>query len=104
MKEKIRKEYLRTAHLIFKSELSGKNKLHALGNQAVPVTEYSFGIIGWTKAEIQKMDRITSVLHIDEIVRQIVKSDTGRINQTKCIIKETENILKKTPQKFRRHK
>lgn len=62
MKEKIRKEYLRRLRLILKSELSGKNKLHAIGNLAVPVAEYSFGIIDWTKAELQELDRRTRKL------------------------------------------
>lgn len=62
MKNKIKKEYLRRARLILKSQLTGKNKIQALGNLAVPVVEYSFGIVTWTKQEIQELDRKTRKL------------------------------------------
>ena len=45
MKEKIRKEYLRRVRLILRTELNGKNKIEAVNSLAVPVVQYSFGII-----------------------------------------------------------
>ena len=45
MKEKIRKEYLRRVRLILRTELIGRNKMEAVNSLAVPVVQYSFGII-----------------------------------------------------------
>ena len=45
MEEKIRKEYLRRVRLILRTELNGRNKIEAVNSLAVPVVQYSFGII-----------------------------------------------------------
>lgn len=42
-----------------KSELTGKNKLSAIGSLAVPVLAYSFGILNWIGGEIQQLHRKT---------------------------------------------
>lgn len=57
MKEKVRKEYHRQVRLILGTELNAKNKMQAINSLAVPVPQYSFGIIDWREAEIQDMDR-----------------------------------------------
>lgn len=62
MKEKIRKEYIRRTRLLLNSELSGRNKFRAIGSLAVPVVEYSLGIIDWTLEEIRSLDRKTRKL------------------------------------------
>ncbi|XP_047501775.1 uncharacterized protein LOC125047544 [Penaeus chinensis] len=62
MKEKIRKEYYRRVRLILDTELNAKNKMHAINSLAVPVPQYSFGIIDWREIEIQEMDRKTRKL------------------------------------------
>jgi len=48
--------------LVFGTELSVKNKIHATGSLAVPVLEYSFGIVNWHQEELQKLDRKTRKL------------------------------------------
>ena len=41
----------------FGQELSAKNKIQTTESLAVPVLKYSFGIIHWCQAELQKLDR-----------------------------------------------
>lgn len=62
MKEKIRKEYLRRVRLILRTELNGKNKIEAFNSIAVPVVQYSFGIIDWKISELKKIDTKTRKL------------------------------------------
>ena len=62
MKEKIRKEYLRRVRLILRTELNGKNKIEAVNSLAVPVVQYSFGIIDWKISELKKIDTKTRKL------------------------------------------
>ena len=45
------------AEISFRHKLSVKNKIQATGSLAVPVLKYSFGIINWCQAELQKLDR-----------------------------------------------
>jgi hypothetical protein len=44
------------------TELSAKNKIHAIGALLVPVFRYSFGIINWRQEELRKLDRKTRKL------------------------------------------
>ena len=62
MKEKIRKEYLRRVRLILRTELNGKNKIEAVNSLAVPVVQYSLGIIDWKISELKKIDAKTRKL------------------------------------------
>ena len=62
MKEKIRKEYNRRVRLILRTELNGRNKIEAINSLAVPVLQYSFGIIDWKISELKKIDPKTSKL------------------------------------------
>jgi hypothetical protein len=39
------------------TELSAKNKIQVVGELAVPVLRYSFGIINWHQEELRKLDR-----------------------------------------------
>jgi len=61
-KEKLKKEYLRRLRLVLGTELSGQNKIQAIGSLAVPVLRYSFGIVNWHQEELQKLDRKTRKL------------------------------------------
>jgi len=61
-KGKLKKEYLRRLRLVLGTELSAKNKIHAIGSLAVPVLRYSFGIVNWHQEELQKLDRKTRKL------------------------------------------
>jgi hypothetical protein len=45
--------------MILKSELKARNKITAIGELAVPVLRYSFGIINWRLDEIKQIDRKT---------------------------------------------
>ena len=56
MKGKIRKECLRWAGLILKTELNSKNKITAINSLAVPVVIYSFNIVNWNPSELRKLD------------------------------------------------
>ena len=62
MKEKIRKEYNRRVRSILRTELSGRNKMEAINSLAVPVVQYSFGIIDWKISELKKIDTKTRKL------------------------------------------
>ena len=56
-KEKIQKEYFRRLKTILKSKLNGGNTIKAINTRAVSIVRYRAGIIDWTKAELQHMDR-----------------------------------------------
>ena len=62
MKEKVRKEDLRRVRLILITELNGRNKPEAVNSLAVPVVQYSFGIIVWNISELKKIDTKTRKL------------------------------------------
>ena len=62
MKEKIRKEYNRKVRSILRTELNGRNKMEAINSLAVPVVQYSFGIIDWKISELKKIDTNTGKL------------------------------------------
>lgn len=62
MKERIRREYYRRVRLVLQSALNSRNKISAIGSLAVPVAEYSFGLVDWTEQEIRTMDRKTRKL------------------------------------------
>ena len=62
MKEKIRKEYYRRIRLILRTELNRRNKMEAINSLAVPVVQYSFGVIDWKISEIKKIDTKTRKL------------------------------------------
>jgi hypothetical protein len=64
-KEKLKKEHLRRLRLVLSTDLSAKNKIKAIGSLAVPVTKYSFGIVDWHQAELQKLDRKTRKLLVE---------------------------------------
>ena len=55
MKEKIRKKYNRRVRSILRTELNGRNKIEAINSLAVPVVQYSFGIIYWKISELKKI-------------------------------------------------
>ena len=57
MKLKFRAEHLCRLKLIMKSKLHGRNKIEAINTWAVSLLRYGAGIIGWTKEDLQKMDR-----------------------------------------------
>ena len=59
MKERFTKEYKRRIKLILKSNLNSRNAISAMNIWAVAVMRYGAGIVKWTKAELEKLDRQT---------------------------------------------
>jgi hypothetical protein len=62
MKVKLSTEFKKRVRTVLKTELNGKNKITAINAFAIPVLSYSFGIINWTIAELQNLDRKTRKL------------------------------------------
>ena len=59
MKDIFRNMYMRRLKLVMKSKLNGRNKIKAGNTWAVSLLQYGGGVIGWTKEELQSMDRKT---------------------------------------------
>ena len=55
-KESILQVYLKRLSVIWKSLLSGPRKVRATNSFCVPVLSYGFGIIPWTKKEVEQFD------------------------------------------------
>ena len=56
MKQKILTTFKKRVKSILKSELNSKNIMIAIGEYAVPVMSYTYGIINWTEEEIKNAD------------------------------------------------
>ena len=84
MKEKIRKEYNRRVRLILRTELNGRNKIEAINSLAVPVVQYSFGIIDWKMSELKKINTKTrKLLNMHKMLHP--KADVERLYKTAAI-------------------
>ena len=59
MKIRLQNEYYRRLKRILKSKLNGKNLIMAVNTWAVSVLRYGAGVINWTKAELESIDRKT---------------------------------------------
>ena len=103
MKESFRKEYLRRTKVIMKSKLNGKNKIKAMNTWAVSSIRYGAGIIKWTVAELDEMDRKTRKImtinkefhpksDVDRLYVTRSKGGRGLIGCKSCVITE-ENSL-----------
>ena len=57
MKIRLQNEYYRRLKRILKSKLNGKNVTMAVNTWAVSVLRYGTGVINWTKAELESIDR-----------------------------------------------
>ena len=78
MKEKIRKEYLWRVRLIQRTDLNGRNKIEAVNSFAVPVVQYSLGIIDWKISELKKIETKTrKLLNMNKMLRP--KVDVERL-------------------------
>ena len=58
-KEKVTKEYYRRVRKVWQSELYSRNKVMAYNTFAVPVLVPTFGILDWTKKEVDDIDTKT---------------------------------------------
>ena len=56
MKKKILTTFKKRVKSILKTELNSKNIMIAIGEYAVPVISYTFGIINWTEEEVKNAD------------------------------------------------
>ena len=62
MKENIRKWYYRRIRLVLKTKLNSKNCIDAVNILSVPVVQYSFNIINWNIADLNRLDTKTCKL------------------------------------------
>ena len=56
IKDVWKKEFYRRNRTVWKSLLSASNKVKAFNSVCVGVLSYSFGVINWTKVELEEMD------------------------------------------------
>ena len=59
MREKLKKEYYRRLRMILSTELSSPNRIMAINSLVIPVLSYSFGVVNWSKTDVQGIDRKT---------------------------------------------
>ena len=62
VKKKAASEYTKRARKVLKSKLNGGNSIRAINSWAVPVIRYTAGIVDWTQAELEDLDRKTRKL------------------------------------------
>ena len=56
IKDALKKEFCRRNRIVWKSLLSASDKVKAFHSICVGVLSYSFGVINWTKVELEEMD------------------------------------------------
>ena len=56
MRQKVTKEYFHRVKKILKTNLNPKNKITAINQLAVPIIQYTFGIIDWPQNAIDPID------------------------------------------------
>ena len=59
IKKKTSAEYIKRMRKVLKSKLNGGNTIKAINTWAVPVIRYTAGIVDWTRAELDDLDRKT---------------------------------------------
>ena len=57
MKKQTSSKYTKRVCKILKSKLNGGNTIEAINNWAVPGIRYTVGIVDWTIAELEDLDR-----------------------------------------------
>ena len=62
VKKKAASEYTKRVRKVLKSKLNGGNSNRAINSWAVPVIRYTAGIVDWTQAELEGLDRKTRKL------------------------------------------
>ena len=56
IEDALKKEFYRRNRIVRKSLLSASNKVKAFNSICIGVLSYSFGVINWTKIELEEMD------------------------------------------------
>ena len=64
MKEVVKDSYMSRLKLLLKSKLNCRNLIMSINMWDVAVVRYNVGVIGWTKMELEEMDRNTRQLLI----------------------------------------
>ena len=59
VKAKVKELYKQRLKLILKSKLSGCNQIKAVNSFAVPLIQFTAGILDWTRIKCAELDRIT---------------------------------------------
>ena len=62
MKAKLTEEFTRRIRRVLDSGLNSKNTVRAINTFAIPVLDYSFGIVGWSKTDADALQRKIRVL------------------------------------------
>jgi hypothetical protein len=62
IKENLEKQFYLRIKSILKSKLNGNNLIKAVNTYAVPLLTYSFGVIKWSKTNLQNINIQTRVL------------------------------------------
>ena len=57
IKEAVKKEFIQRTKTVWKSLLSAKNKVRAYNSVCVGLFTYCFGLIKWTKSELENLDK-----------------------------------------------
>ena len=74
----LRKEFYRSNRIVWKGLLSASNKVKAFNSVCEGVLSYSFGVINWTKVELEEMDiRVRKEMAMNKAFNK--HSDTGRL-------------------------
>ncbi|KAG6439021.1 hypothetical protein O3G_MSEX000416 [Manduca sexta] len=59
IKHALTNEYKFRVNSICKTQLSGKHLIKAINTYAIPILTYSFGIIKWSKSDVEQIERTT---------------------------------------------
>ena len=62
MRQKLTKEYFYRLKKILRTNLNPKNEITAINQLALPVLQYTYGIINWPQNEIDPIDVETKKL------------------------------------------
>ena len=76
MKKQTSAEYTIRVRKILKSKLNRGNTIQAINNCVLPVIRYTAGIVDWTIAELEDLDRKTRKLMTDH---RTLQSDIDRL-------------------------
>lgn len=61
IKKELQDKFLYRVNRILKSFLSAGNKVKAINTFAVPLLTYSFGVVKWTKTDLEALERAVRV-------------------------------------------
>jgi hypothetical protein len=77
IKENLEKQFYLRIKSILKSKLNGNNLIKAVNTYAVPLLTYSFGVIKWSKTNLQNSIHVNSTLEPNGLSRDDGKRPDG---------------------------